>query len=95
MNNIGFNIRKIREKKGFSQEFIAEKLGINQSTYGKLERDMSNVTLDRLFKIADILEEDITSLLDIGKKIFSITRPIKATGMWKRLTTTVKRCSKS
>jgi transcriptional regulator with XRE-family HTH domain len=68
MNNIGLNIRKSREKKGFSQEYIAEKLGINQSTYGKLERDISNITLDRLYKIADVLEEDITTLLDIGKK---------------------------
>jgi len=68
MNNIGVNIRKFREKKGFSQEYVAEKLGINQSTYGKLERDMSNITLGRLFKIADVLEEDITTLLDIGKK---------------------------
>jgi len=72
MNNIGITIRKLREKKGFSQEFVAEKLGINQSTYGKLERDMSNMTLAKLYKIADVLEEDITNLLDIGKKnIFS------------------------
>ena len=68
MNNVGLNIRKSREKKGFSQEYVAEQLGINQSTYGKLERDVSNITLGRLFKIADVLEEDITTLLDIGKK---------------------------
>jgi len=68
MNNIGLNIRKLREKKGFSQEFVADKLGINQSSYGKLERDISNITLDRLYKISDILEEDITTILDIGKK---------------------------
>ena len=68
MNNIGLTIRKLREQKGFSQDFVAEKLGINQSTYGKLERDVSNITLDRLFKIADVLEEDVTTLLDIGKK---------------------------
>jgi len=68
MNNIGLNIRKLREKKGFSQDFIAGKLGINQSTYGKLERDMSNITLGKLYKISEVLEEDITTLLDIGKK---------------------------
>jgi len=50
MNNISINIKKIREKKGFSQEFVAEKLGINQSTYGKLERDKLNMTLNRLYK---------------------------------------------
>ena len=58
MNNISINIKKLREKKGFSQKFVAEKLGINQSTYGKLERDESSITLDRLYKIADVLEED-------------------------------------
>ena len=68
MNNIGINIRKLREKKGFSQQFVAERLGINQSTYNKLERDMSNITLDRLYRIADVFEEDITTVLDIGKK---------------------------
>jgi len=68
MNNISNNIRKLREKKGFSQEFVAGKLGISQSTYSKLERDISNITLVRLYKIADILEEDVTTVLDIGKK---------------------------
>ena len=68
MNNIGHNIRKLREKKGFSQEFVAGKLGINQSTYGKLEKDASNITLNRLFKVAGVLDEDITTLLDIDKK---------------------------
>ena len=69
MNVLWFcKVTKLREKKGFSQEYVAEQLGINQSTYGKLERDISNITLDRLYKIAGVLEEDITTLLDIGKK---------------------------
>jgi len=68
MNNVGVNIRKSREKRGFSQEYVADKLGITQSTYGKLERDVLSITLDRLYKIADVLEEDISTLLDIGKK---------------------------
>jgi len=68
VNSVGLNIRRLREKRGFSQEFVAGKLDINQSTYGKLERDMSSITLDRLYKIADILEDDIANLLDIGKK---------------------------
>lgn len=68
MRQIGLNIRKIREQKGFSQEYIAHELGINQSTYGKIERDDSNLSVDRLIKIAEILEEDLSSLLDIGTK---------------------------
>jgi transcriptional regulator with XRE-family HTH domain len=68
MNNIGLNIRKARENRGFSQEYVAQQLGINQSTYGKMERDASNISVDRLYKIAEVLEADITTLLDIGKK---------------------------
>jgi transcriptional regulator with XRE-family HTH domain len=68
MNNLGLNIRKTREKRGFSQEYVANQLGINQSTYGKMERDASAITVDRLYKIAEVLESDIISLLDIGKK---------------------------
>ena len=53
---------------------------------------MSNITLDRLFKIADVLEEDITTLLDIGKKkIFSTIRTIKAMDTWKLSTMITKR----
>ena len=68
MNNIGFNIRKIREKKGFSQDYVAEQLGINQSTYGKLEKDASKMSFERLSKIAEVLEADLSTILDIGKK---------------------------
>ena len=90
MNNVGVNIRKLREKKGFSQEFIAEKLGINQSTFGKLERDMSTISLGRLHKIADVLEEDITTLLDIGKKNIFNNQTNQAMDMWKQSTMIIK-----
>jgi transcriptional regulator with XRE-family HTH domain len=71
MNDIGINIRRIREKKGFSQDYIAEKLGINQSTYGKLERDASHFTVDRLYKLSEALQEDLATLLDVGKNTFN------------------------
>ena len=68
MNNLGLNIRKTRESRDFSQEYVAQQLGISQSTYGKIERDASNISVDRLYKIAEVLEADVTTLLDIGKK---------------------------
>lgn len=68
MNNIGVNIRKVRERKGFSQEFVAQELGINQSTYGKIERENSKISIDRLIKIAEILQEDLTEFLDLSTK---------------------------
>ena len=68
MNNIGINIRKLREQRGYSQEVVATELGINQSTYGKIERDASNITVERLQKIAEILDVDMASILDVGTK---------------------------
>jgi transcriptional regulator with XRE-family HTH domain len=68
MNTIGNNIRKMREKKGFSQEALAYELNINQSTYGKLERNAANLSIGRLLKIAEVLDEDIADILEIGQK---------------------------
>lgn len=68
MKSIGSNIRRIRERKGYSQEFVAHELGINQSTYGKIEREDTNISVERLLKIADILEEELASFLEIGTK---------------------------
>ncbi|MDR1542802.1 MAG: helix-turn-helix transcriptional regulator [Prevotellaceae bacterium] len=95
MNNLGSNIRKEREKRGFSQEYVAQELGINQSSYGRIERDASGVTVDRLYKIAEVLDADITNLLDIGKKTFSIIKRIRVMVMWKQSTTTIKLWLKS
>lgn len=61
MNNIGFNIRKIREQKGFSQEYMANVLNISQASYARMESEETKITVERLQKIAEILE---TSIID-------------------------------
>ncbi|HEY2583898.1 MAG TPA: helix-turn-helix transcriptional regulator [Mucilaginibacter sp.] len=58
------NIRNIRESKGYSQFYLATKLGISQNAYSKIELGYSSITLDRLLKIADILDTDIIDLLN-------------------------------
>jgi transcriptional regulator with XRE-family HTH domain len=37
MKNIGQKVRRIREEKQWTQEFIANKLEISQNTYSKIE----------------------------------------------------------
>ena len=56
------NIRKIRKMKGISQESIAYDLGIDYSTYGKIERGHIGLTVDRLEKIAQILQVPIEKM---------------------------------
>lgn len=67
MNNVGFNIRKQREKKGFSQEYMANSLDISQASYARLENEDTKITIDRLYKIAEVLEVNITDFLEIDK----------------------------
>ena len=62
------NIRNIRETKGYSQFYLATKLGISQNAYSKIELGYSSVTLDRFLKIAEILETDIIDLLNLESK---------------------------
>jgi transcriptional regulator with XRE-family HTH domain len=52
-------IKKARREKGISQKEMAEKININQSSYGKLEAGQSILSIDRLLEISNILELDI------------------------------------
>jgi transcriptional regulator with XRE-family HTH domain len=53
--NLRYKIRKLRELKGYTQESVAHELGIDKTTYGDIEAGISNLTVERFKKIADIL----------------------------------------
>jgi transcriptional regulator with XRE-family HTH domain len=64
MVNVGTKIKKLRELKNLTQEHVAERLGLTQSGYSKIENGEVDLPYSRLQNIADILEikvEDITS----------------------------------
>lgn len=63
LNDISKRIKFFRKKKGFSQERMANKLGINQNSYARIENNVTKLDLERLFKIAKILEIDVYLLL--------------------------------
>jgi transcriptional regulator with XRE-family HTH domain len=57
------NIRKIREFKNYTQDYLAAKLGISQNAYSKIELGYSKLTLERLFQISSILEVEVVELI--------------------------------
>ena len=61
--NIGTNIKQIRELKNFSQEYVAHELGVSQASYARIESGTIIPKIDRLERIADILEVDLSTLL--------------------------------
>ena len=61
--NIGTNIKNIRELKNYSQEYVAGEIGISQSSYARIETGVVIPKIDRLQRIADVLEVDLSTLL--------------------------------
>lgn len=63
--NVIENIQRIRGEKRISQAEMAEKLGIAQNNYGKIERGITELTVERLYKIAEILSSSPSELLGL------------------------------
>lgn len=59
---IGKQIRSFREKKGFSQDDLAEIMGVNHSTISKIETGKFAITIDYLGKFAWYLDFEIDVL---------------------------------
>jgi transcriptional regulator with XRE-family HTH domain len=57
---VGNKIKKIRELKNYTQEFMANELSMSISNYSKIERDEISITLDRLEEIAIVLKDEIS-----------------------------------
>jgi len=61
--NIYMNIKKIRELKNLTRDYVAAELEMSTSGYGKIERGEIDLTVSKLYKIASILNVSITDLL--------------------------------
>lgn len=64
---IGKQIRTFREKKGFSQDELAEIMEVNRSTISKVETGKFAITIDYLVKFAWYLDFNISVLEKQGK----------------------------
>jgi len=55
----GEKIRKIREQKGFKQDYLANKLGISTTAFSKWESGETKIATDRLEELAKILKTEV------------------------------------
>ncbi len=60
---IAANIRKLREYRDYTQDYLAAKLTISQNAYSKIELGYSRITLERLFIISAVLEVNPADLI--------------------------------
>ncbi|EQC71883.1 hypothetical protein HSISS2_1952 [Streptococcus sp. HSISS2] len=64
---IGNRIADLRSAKSFSQEQVAERIGISRQKYARIENGINSVTLEILVKLAEVFDvtvKDITKVLD-------------------------------
>ena len=60
---VGQNIRTIRHQRGWSQEDVANRLGISIPAFSKIETGVTDINLSRLEQIANIYEINVVNLI--------------------------------
>eukprot|EP01038_Epipyxis_sp_PR26KG_P020355 gene20355-28823_t len=66
-------IKQIRELKNITQEYVAQKLGLSTRAYSKIESGETQLTINRLNEISEVLEIQPLEILGFDdKKIFNI-----------------------
>jgi transcriptional regulator with XRE-family HTH domain len=65
----GTVIRKFREMRNYSQEYVSGKMGISQNAYSKIENNITQLTVSHVRQISAILE---VSVMDLLKDDFEI-----------------------
>jgi transcriptional regulator with XRE-family HTH domain len=66
---LGTKIKKIRELKNFSQDFMAQQLEMSQSGYSKIERDEVSISYDKVEKIAELLQVSMGTLVEFDERV--------------------------
>lgn len=64
----GFKIRMLRERQGLSQKQVALDLGINQSTYSKMEACEERISIENCKKIAKVIGVSISDIIEFEDK---------------------------
>jgi len=73
-------ITSLRSKKGYTYENMAHELDITPASYRKIEIGETKLTVERLFKIAEILDEPVSNLLEVSGSVFNQTNNESSTG---------------
>ena len=62
---IGKNIQNARKEKGYTQETFSELMNVSWSYVAKIESGILNLSIGKIAEIADYLNTDINTLLEI------------------------------
>lgn len=74
---IHIRIRSLREARNISQDQIAERLGISSRSYARLESNDVDLTVERLIRIAEIMDIKPIEILDPDQDPRSVLRDME------------------
>jgi transcriptional regulator with XRE-family HTH domain len=80
--NVGENIRKWRELKGFQQKELADKLDISITALSNIETGISKPNTERLEDIADALEIEVNQLFVNPQQLFTFNNSPNSNGVY-------------
>lgn len=66
--NYHLKIKNLRELRNYTQEHMAHSLGLTQRAYSSIENGKTQLTIERLREITQILNVSIGDILDIESK---------------------------
>lgn len=80
---LGENIRYLRTKKGFSQEYVAQQLGYKSfTTIQKWESGVSEPPVKKLKELADLLDADMDEMNNVRLSTADTPQKSKQTGWY-------------
>ncbi|AJH62592.1 TPA: helix-turn-helix transcriptional regulator [Bacillus cereus] len=71
---LGYMLKKEREKRNWSQKYVAEKIGITNTVLSNYERDYRDPDTTTLGKLADLYEISTDELLGRSKTLSSLSK---------------------
>ena len=62
LKQFGRNVKAERVRAGYTQEILAEKMGVNREFISRIERGMENMSLAKIVALANFLQTNIKNL---------------------------------
>ena len=90
--SIGSNIRSLREERGFTQEQVADQIGITFQAVSSWERDEYKPDTDKLIRLAELFDVSVSALVEDKQSVFATK---KAIYNWEHMKTYVKTTAKN
>ena len=90
--SIGTNIKRFRDEQKFTQEQIADKMGVSFQAVSSWERDEYRPDTDKLIRLAEIFDVSVSALVEEKSDLFKTGKTIYN---WEHMKTYVKTTAKS